>query len=115
MMLVSFAQAIAHRRLDPVDVDQMDITLKIAAASRAVANHLESSVIFQNVLDSAGETILNSAGDPIGIPEDIQMATLYLIGWLDRNRDEDPDKAFGDFFPWPVMVLLRPYRLPALR
>jgi hypothetical protein len=117
VMLVSLQQAKDHLRVDSSDEDN-DLTLKIHAASAAVLNYIRNGAdVFT---DSAGEPILDSNDNPIGIPYEIQAATLLMIGYLNRLRDENDNTLIGDGFaygylPNPVMSLLYPYRVPSLR
>lgn len=113
VMLVSLQQARDHLRSDATD-DDSDLTLKIHAASAAVLNYIRNGAdIFT---DSSGEPILDSNGAPIGIPYEVQAATLLMIGYLYKDRDSDPDKAYEyGYLPKPVMSLLYPHRVPSLR
>lgn len=113
VMLVSLTQAREHLRVDSTDEDN-DLTLKIHAASGAVLNYIRNGAdVFT---DSSGEPILDSNGSPIGIPFEIQAATLLMLGYLYRDRDGDPDKAYEmGYLPRPVTALLYPYRVPSLR
>lgn len=113
VMLVSLTQAREHLRVDSTDEDN-DLTLKIHAASGAVLNYIRNGAdVFT---DSAGDPILDSNDSPIGIPFEIQAATLLMLGYLYRDRDGDPDKAYEmGYLPRPVTALLYPYRVPSLR
>lgn len=113
VMLVSLAQAKDHLRIDTSDGDN-DLTLKIHAASGAVLNYIRSGA--DAFTDSSGEAILDSNESPIGIPYEIQAATLLMIGYLNRDRDADGDKAYQmGYLPAPVTALLYPHRDPMLR
>lgn len=112
MMLVSLAQASSHLRRDTSD-DDSDLTLKIKAASAAVLNYIDDNFIF---LDSAGEPAVDSAGIAVEVPEDIQAATLLLIGYFYRDRDFDTGNQYSmGYLPAPVTALLYPYRTPGCR
>lgn len=118
MMLVTLEQAKEHLRIEPSDssggADDSDLTLKIKAASRAVIRYIGAE---QDFLDSAGDVVEDSNGPTV--PEDIQAATLLLLGSLHRNRDGEPSSNQAQtwehgFLPRPVISLLYPYRLPTL-
>lgn len=113
MMLVTLQQVKDHLRIDN-DAGDSDLLLKTRAASRAVLNYLKDGS--ESFTDSAGDPIEDSNGDAIGIPEDVQDATLMMVGYLNNVRDSDPDRAFEmGYLPKPVMALLYSRRDPALR
>lgn len=113
VMLVSLTQAKDHLRVDTSDGDN-DLTLKIHAASGVVLNYIRNGA--DAFTDSAGDAIEDSNGNPIGIPFEVQAATLLMLGYLYTNRDSDPDKAYGlGTLPNDVTALLYPYRVPTLR
>ncbi len=113
VMLVSLAQAKEHLEVDHSDRDN-DITLKIHAASAVVLNYIRNGA--DAFTDSAGEPILDSNGLPIGIPYEIQAATLLMLGYLYKNRDSDPDKAYGlGTLPNDVTALIYKHRVLTLR
>lgn len=112
-MLVSVEVVARHLRLDTDDGDA-DLELKIRAASAAILAYVgDHPNIFT---DSAGDAYEDSNGMAIGVPEDVQMACMFLVGYLDRNRDSDDAKAFGDFgtLPPPIRALLTQYHQPAI-
>lgn len=108
--LVTLAEAKGHLRIVDSDGDA-DLTLKIRAASGAVLNYLKSGAdVF---LDSSGQTIPDSSGDPV-VPDVVKLATLYLIGTYDRDRDGgDAPAVEPGYPPAPVVALLYPLRDPA--
>lgn len=112
-MLVSLQQAKDHLRVDNSAEDN-DLTLKIHAASAAVLNYIRNGAdVFT---DSSGEPVLDSNDSPIGIPYEVQAATLLMIGYLWRMRDNNEDGEFDmGYLPKPVMALLYPHRVPSLR
>jgi hypothetical protein len=113
VMLVTLAAAKDHLRIDNSD-DDNDLTLKIHAASGAVLNYIRNGA--DEFTDSSGEPILDSNGVPVGIPFEIQAATLLLLGYLFKDRDGDPDKAFThNYLPMGVISLLTFWRDPTLR
>lgn len=111
--LVSLADAKLHLRADSSTHEDSDIALKIGAASLAVLRYIGDSA--DAFLDSDGEVPVDSAGDPVGVPEDVQAATLILLGDLYRNRDGE-SKAEYEFgvLPRVVVSILYPYRLPSM-
>jgi hypothetical protein len=111
-MLVSLQQAKAHLRVDTSDEDT-HIALLTEAASGAVLNYLkDDSAAF---LDSYGD-VMDSNGEPIGVPREVQSATLLMLGYLYKDRDGDPENAYEmGYLPKPVTALLYPLRTPALR
>lgn len=112
MMLVTLQQASDHLRRDTTD-DDADVTLKIKAASRAAVRYLKTGA--DAFLDSAGDPHLDSNGNAIGVPEDVQAAVLFLVGWFSKNRDDDEIKAFQEGkLPAVVTALLYPMRDPTL-
>lgn len=117
-MLVTLTEAKSHLRVDTSDEDT-HITLLVHAASGAVLNYIESSN--PDYLDSAGDVIEDSNGLPIGIPFEVQAATLLLIGYLYKDRDNNglyKMNGGGNFehgyLPRPVIALLYHYRYPAM-
>lgn len=126
MMLVTLQQASDHVRRDSSD-DDADLTLKVQAASSAVVTYLKSTAyLYEPMLDTSGNPILDTDGYPSPtvdtsgnsvVRSDIQAATLLLIGEFYRNRDGDQqgaiDPQFGyGYLPRPVVALLYPYRDP---
>ena len=63
-------------------------------------------------LDSAGDVIVDSNDEPVGIPYEVQCAVLILVGYLYRNRDTN-DGFDPGYLPAPVTALLYPLRDPA--
>ncbi len=94
-------------RVDHDDDDEV-LTDLIESATDVVINHLKA----------AADAYLDSSGDiPSGIeiPAAIKTATTMLVGYLYREPDQDPEKAFGEGeLPGPIVVILRPLRDPAL-
>lgn len=109
-MLVTLDQAKDHLRIDTDDGDA-DLELKVHAASGAVLNYLKSSSPYQ--LDENGDPILVD-GAPVTKFE-VYAATCLMLGYLNRDRDDDSDKAYEQgYLPKPVTALLYPLRDPAL-
>lgn len=117
VMLVSLNQASDHLRRDTTD-DNSDLELKIAAASQAVLNYVKGPFSF---LDTSGQVEVDSAGDPVGVPEPMQMAVLMVIGMLYTDRqgqdyiEGGKQPRLGDIsLPRAVHWLLDPLRKPTL-
>lgn len=113
MMLVTLDQGKSHLNVDlDLTAQDADITLKIHAASSAVINYLKSGkAIF---LNSQGDLAIDSKGDPVGVPFEVQAATLLMLGFLYKDRDENAEGAFErGYLPMPVTALLYPLRDPA--
>lgn len=123
MMLVTLAEAQKHLRVD-TDADSDDLALKVRAASGAVMNYLKSGSPYIPAVDSAGATLFDSAGriipavDASGEPLvrwEVKDATLIMVGYLYRLRDDNEDGAYEmGFLPKPVTALLYSLRDPAL-
>lgn len=115
MMLVSLEQGKRHLRVILDDPDEnADIELKIKGASQAVLDYLKSRA--DEFLDSAGEVEVDSENEPVGIPENVQAATLLMLGYLYKDRDNNADSAYQQgYLPAPVTALLYPRRDPAFR
>lgn len=106
MMFVTLDQANQHLRIDD-DADDSDVTLKVHAASGAVRNYLKSSA--DVYFDTDGAVI------PSKVPFEVQAATLLMLGYLYKQRDEDSGHEFEEGkLPRPVTALLYPLRDPAL-
>jgi hypothetical protein len=110
MMLVTLQQAKDHLRRPASSADNSDLTLKIHAASAVVLNYLEEGATF---LDSAGDLPVDSNGDALDVPYEVQAATLLMVGELYMNRGGSENKTFSDSdLPAPVKSLLYPLRVP---
>lgn len=122
---VTLAQAKRHLYiLEEETADDALINALIAAASGAVKNYLKSASPFQPVLDSNYDAEVDSNGatvyevDSNGaklVRAEVEQATLLLLGYFYKNRDDNPDNAFDrGYLPAPVTALLYPLRVPAL-
>jgi len=108
-MLVSLARAKSHLRITGTD-DDSDVELKLKAASRAVLRYIDSD---QDFLDTFGEPDEESDGVALGIPDDIQAATLLLLGDLYKEREGvNASQWEHGFLPVAVVSLLYSYRTP---
>lgn len=113
MMLVTLQQGKDHLRRPASTAEDNDITLKIHAASAVVVNYLDDGATF---LDSAGDLPVDSAGEALDVPYEVQAATLLMLGELYENRGGGGgviNPAFGGgSLPAPVVALLYPLRIP---
>lgn len=124
MMYVTLERGKQHLNMDH-DQDDILITAYIGAASGAVKNYLKSASPYEVERDSNDDPILDSSGDPTYVEDssgdkivkyEVQAAVLLMLGFLYKDRDENPDSAFDrGFLPKPVTALLFPLRDPALR
>ena len=115
MQFVTLELARAHLRLDTTDEDTY-VEFLIQAASSAVLNYIKDS--YPTFLDSSQEPYLDSNGLAEGIPYEVQNATLLLIGYLHKDRDNNglyKANAGGNFehgyLPRPVIAMLYRYRM----
>ena len=107
MMFVSLEQARAHVRSDDT-ADDADLELKVQAASAAVAGYIGDNASFFN---SAGVPSADSNGIALDIPEDVKIATLLLVGYFYKDRDNDANHEYETgYLPRPVTALLYQYR-----
>jgi hypothetical protein len=122
--LVTLAQAKAHLKMDH-GLDDSEIQFLIHAASRAVANYVTQEL--PNVstwLDSSGNLISDTSSTTDSsnqglVPEDVQIATLLLVGDLYANKEPTPtdrvDPSFGyAYHAVAIHSFLWPYRLPGI-
>lgn len=124
MMYVTLERGKQHLNMDH-DLDDVLITAYIGAASGAVKNYLKSASAYEVERDSNDDPILDSSGDPTYVVDssddkvvkyEVQAAVLLMLGFLYKDRDENPDSAFDrGYLPKPVTALLYPLRDPALR
>ena len=112
MKLVTLDQVKARLRID-TDASDADLEDMIEGASGAVVNYLKAGAdVF---LDTAGAPTVDTGGYALGVPDEVQTATLLLVGYFYRHRDENPDGEYEmGYLPKPVMALLYPLRDPAL-
>jgi hypothetical protein len=123
-MYVTLARAKQHLNMDHNEDDSL-IEVYVQAASGAVKNYLKSGSPYEVERDSNDDPILDSSGDPIYVVDSsgdkvvsypVQAAVLLMVGFLYKDRDENPDSAFDrGYLPKPVTALLYPLRDPALR
>ena len=105
--LVDIDQVKAALRIDHDDEDAI-LELLIPAASGAVVNYLKDGA--DGFVDEDGGLIPDAV-----IPPEVMIATIFLVGVLRRNPDNDTEGAFEQgYLPKPVTALLYPLRRPAL-
>ena len=123
MMYVTIDQAKTHLRVD-TDADDLDIRLKIQAASSAVKNYLKSASPFEPIRDANDDPFYDS-NDELEVALDdnsasivkyeVQAAVLIMVGEWYKNREAGQDGGMGmGYLPEPVIALLYPIRDPAL-
>jgi hypothetical protein len=143
--LVTLSEARLHLRIDdeldsngdPIPPeDDPDLALKVRAASAAVLNYLKG---FRNVwvvavemagaypllVDGKPVPMVDTNGEPVFVEDsngartvrdEVKAATLLMLGYLWKDRDENADGAFDmGYLPKPVTALLYPLRDPAVR
>lgn len=123
MMYVTLERAKQHLNMDHDEDDNL-IEVYVQAASGAVKNYLKSASPYEVERDSNDDPIFDSSGDPVYVVDSsgdkvvrysVQAATLLMVGFLYKDRDENPDQAFqAGYLPKPVTALLYPLRKPAL-
>lgn len=124
MMYVTLARAKQHLNMDHDEDDNL-IEVYVQASSGAVKNYLKSASPYEVERDSNDDPILDSSGDPVYVVDSsgdklvsypVQAAVLLMVGFLYKDRDENPDSAFDrGYLPRPVTALLYSLRDPALR
>lgn len=122
MMYVTMARAKQHLNMDHDEDDNL-IEVYVQAASGAVKNYLKSASPYEVERDSNDDPILDSSGDPMYVVDSagdklvsypVQAAVLLMVGFLYKDRDENPDSAFDrGYLPKPVTALLYALRDPA--
>lgn len=111
-MLITLADAARYVRQDSSDDDTL-LNALIEAASDMVVNYLGENA--ESWLASTGEPHEDSNGNVLYVPEAVKAAVRYLVGWMYRNRDADPDQAWQPgYLPAPVTAMLYPLRDPTL-
>lgn len=97
-----------------IDNDDEDMNLEnlISAASRSIAVYIQMPV--EPFADSTGVIPTDSAGDPI-VPEDVQHATIMLVGIWYRDPDgTEMEKWQQGYLPFAVTAGIYHYRSPSV-
>ena len=123
MKYVTLERAKQHLGMDHDEDDDL-IDAYLTAASGSVKNYLKSASAYEVERDSNDDPVTDSSGDPVYVLDsnddkvvrlEVQQATLIMLGFLYKDRDENPDSAFEQgYLPRPVTALLYPLRDPAL-
>lgn len=112
--LITLEEAKAHLYIIH-NADDNDLKLKIYAASEAVIDYLKAEGV-KKFIGADGELLKNEAGEPVQVPFKVKAATLLMLGYLHKDRDDNPGNAFEHgYLPKPVTALLYSMRDPALR
>ena len=108
MMLVTLEDAKARLRIVH-DAEDFDLALMIEQASAAVMNYLGKPLDYYEGGSASSSDGIN------GVPREVELATLLLVGILARDRDgvEAKDWEHG-YLPKPVMAFLYPLRDPVM-
>jgi hypothetical protein len=110
-MLVGLIQTKASLRIDD-DAQDPHLEFLIKAASARVLHHIDAD---QDFLDTNGDPEEDTDGVATDIPEDVQVAVIYLVGVFLRDPDgENSAKWEQGFLPPAVTSILYPYRTPTL-
>lgn len=83
------------------------LSLLIGAASKSILRYIKSD----------GDVYRDTNGDvvPGNVPDDIKVATIMLVGIMDRNIDGNEGDIYkSDYLPAPVESLLHSRRDPTL-
>lgn len=111
--LITLEEAKAHLYIIH-DADDADLKLKIYGASEAVLDYLKAEGV-KNFIGEDGELLKDDEGNSL-VPFKVKAATLLMLGYLHKDRDDNPGNAFEHgYLPKPVTALLYSMRDPALR
>jgi hypothetical protein len=97
-----------------IDHDEEDSNLEnlISAASRAIAVYIQMPT--EPFADTSGQIPFDTAGDPI-VPEDVQHATIMLVGIWFRDPDgTEMEKWQQGYLPFAVTAGIYHYRTPSV-
>ena len=117
-MYITLCDAKDHCRVDH-DNDDIDLTIKIQAASAMVKNYLKSASAYEPMRDDDDTPILDSNGYPEvmvdssgykAVRYEVRAATLILVQKL---YDQEYEFNAG-YLPDEVVSILYPLRDPAL-
>ena len=110
-MFVTLDQVKSRLRIDNDDEDD-DITSMIQQATAVITAYLKLPGAYE---DSSGQIPVDSSGDFIGVPREVQLSTLILIGYLYRDRDgADMANWQQGFLPWQVTAPIYHLRDPTI-
>lgn len=107
MSFVTLGETKSGLRIDHNDDDPF-LQMLAEAATGIIIDYLKSAA--DEYLDEEGEVL-----DAAAVPAKIKAATIFLVGVMERNRDQDPQGLFADGrLPMPVRAMLYPLRVPTL-
>lgn len=108
---VSLNQVKTRLRIDN-DAEDADITDMIEQCTAVIIAYLKMPGAYQ---DTSGTVQNDSNGDPVGVPKEVQLSTLLLIGYMYRDRDgADIAQWQQGFLPWQVTAPIYHLRDPAM-
>jgi hypothetical protein len=111
--LVTLEQVKARLKVDGTD-DDANLQGLIYGASRMVLNYLELDEDHYLNSDGAMDIDTDTQGY-FEVPEEIQVATIMLVGALYRDPDgSESEKWSRGFLPNPVVAILYPHRDPTI-
>lgn len=103
---VTLQQVKDHLRVD-TDAEDSDIGLKLLSAQSAVLAYLKVATLDALKVGSPAEY-------PAGAEGSITAATLLMVGYFYRDRDNDENHEWEQgYLPRPVTALLYGFRDPA--
>ncbi|MDQ0035926.1 hypothetical protein J2W30_003699 [Variovorax boronicumulans] len=115
--VVTLEQARLRLRIDTTDGDA-DLQLMIDSATDIVIRHLKGAPLYEQELDGDGKPVVDGDGNPVYTEEFVPAivnAILLLIGYLNKDRDNDKDHEWDEnSLPRPIRAILNPLRDPAL-
>jgi hypothetical protein len=128
-MLVTIEDAKARLRIVH-DAEDLDLEMMIQQASAAVMNYLGKPLDYYTATtDGAYSASGSGSSEPVSseldassdgttaipVPDEVQLATLLLVGILYRDRDGTEAKEWQHgYLPWPVTSFLYPLRDPVM-
>ena len=126
-MLVTIEDAKARLRIVH-DAEDLDLEMMIQQASAAVMNYLGKPLDYYTATTdgayfASGSGSSDSDSEPVSsdgtttrtVPDEVQLATLLLVGILYRDRDGTEAKEWQHgYLPWPVTSFLYPLRDPVM-
>jgi len=117
-MLVTIEDAKARLRIVH-DAEDLDLEMMIQQASAAVMNYLGLAQDYYTAAtassDSDSDLVSSDGTTTIPVPDEVQLATLLLVGILYRDRDGTEAKEWQHgYLPWPVTSFLYPLRDPVM-
>jgi hypothetical protein len=110
VQLVTIEEVKSILNIETTDFDSVKLPILISAASTAVIRYLKGNAAAVIGLDENGDILPGTT-----VPEDIRMATAWLVGWWMSHPDDDPEEVFQQgYLPRVVTAVLYPLRDPAM-